>query len=383
MTTTPTTTATTTDTLVTVDRAVLTEALGYVSKAVSTRRGDLEAAGITLSTDTEAGNLTIYSQDETMTLRSTVRCLADAQMSATFSGHLLVDLVTKMTGETVRLKAGEAGVVISCGSSRYTLPVLVGTTILERKLDKIPRYPIDAGALAAAYKCVKHAVESGDSGNINLHGVQIDASGGTLILAGAHSSHAAISDHLEFGTHLQARLPADLLAAAIRGLKDHTTIGMDENTLIVDTESTDDDGNTGMRNTARLAVFAGGVMPYAKVRREPDTYSTTITVRTADIAGAADRLGVVSETGAAISIRISEGDAILGTLDSTDTETLDATISGDETAQFAIQPHLLSQAVKAIDHTEVTLHLGNGLPIRIEASDPDNHACCFVAGVRT
>src|SRR5947208_10430499 len=106
---------------VVVQRDELTQKLGVVSRAVSTRASVQILSGVLLTA--EGGRLHLAATDMELSLRSSLDAQVDGEGSVVVPGRLLVDLVRLLpdNGVTIEHRADESVVHVTSGPSASTL----------------------------------------------------------------------------------------------------------------------------------------------------------------------------------------------------------------------------------------------------------------------
>lgn len=202
-----------------VERAELTDAVAWTARSLPVRPPVPVLAGLLL--DTSAGALTLSGFDFEVAAQATVEVTLVESGRAVVSGRLLAEIARSLPPATVEVHSEGSRLVLSCGSSRFTLP-----TMAVEDYPQLPALPPVAGHVPAAIfaqAVTQVVVAAGRDDTLPvLTGVRMEFDGDKLTLAATDRYRLAvrqISWRPEGGELPAAALvPGRTLAEAARAL---------------------------------------------------------------------------------------------------------------------------------------------------------------------
>ena len=329
-----------------VDRDVLAEAVAWVARSLPARPPVPVLAGLML--DASDGSLVLSSFDYEVSARVEVPAEVAEPGVALVSGRLLADISRSLPGRPVDVATDAAKVVLTCGSSRFTL-----LTLPVEDYPSLPEMPGASGSLhgdafAAAVAQVSVAAGRDDTLPV-LTGVRLEIEGSTITMAATDRYRLAVRDLAwspeQSGLSAIALVPARTLADTAKALA-----SADKVTVALATPGAGEGlvgfEGSGRRTTSRLL---DGEFPKYKSLL-PAESSSLATVETASLVESVRRVALVAERNTPIRLSFAAGEVTLeaGTGDEAQaSESLDATLTGDDIS-IAFNPAYLLDGLGAL-----------------------------------
>lgn len=339
-----------------VERDVLAEAVAWAARSLPARPPVPVLAGLMLDANTDGGGrLVLSSFDYEVSAR--VEIVADIAEPgvALVSGRLLADISRSLPARPVEVTTDAAKVVVTCGSSRFTL-----LTLPVEDYPALPEMPGASGSLrgdafAAAVAQVSVAAGRDDTLPV-LTGVRLEIEGETITMAATDRYRLAVRDLAwtpeQSGLSAIALVPARTLSETARSLS-----GADKVTVALAAGGAGEglvgfEGG-GRRTTSRLL---DGEFPKYKSLL-PSESASVATVETASLIESVRRVALVAERNTPIRLSFAGGEVTLeaGTGDEAQaSESLDATLTGDDIS-IAFNPSYLLDGLNALDGSHAEL----------------------------
>src|SRR3954452_13859814 len=225
---------------ITASKDELVQALGVVSRAVSTRTSVQILSGILL--EGAAGELRLAATDMELSLRATVTAQIEGDGAIVLPGKTLVDIARLLPSDkvTIEHKPSESVVHVTSGSAAYTLH-----TYNPEDFPRLPdvaavqTFPVDRESLLETIQRVARA-SSRDESRPVLTGVLVQFAGGRLTMAATDSYRLAVKETTFSGAvpDLEAIVPGRALQelARVAGSGDEVEIGVQENQVLFSTD---------------------------------------------------------------------------------------------------------------------------------------------------
>ena len=333
-----------------VDRDVLAEAVAWAARSLPARPPVPVLAGLMLDADTDnGGRLVLSSFDYEVSARVEVAAEVSEPGVALVSGRLLADISRALPDRPVDVATDAAKVVVTCGSSRFTL-----LTLPVEDYPALPEMPGASGSLhgdafAAAVSQVSIAAGRDDTLPV-LTGVRMEIEGSTITLAATDRYRLAVRDLSwspeQSGLSAIALVPARTLADTAKALA-----GADKVTVALAASGAGEGlvgfEGSGRRTTSRLL---DGEFPKYKSLL-PSESASVATVDTAALVESVRRVALVAERNTPIRLSFSAGEVALeaGSGDEAQaSESLDAELTGDDIS-IAFNPSYLLDGLGALD----------------------------------
>jgi DNA polymerase III subunit beta len=336
-----------------VERDVLAEAVAWAARSLPARPPVPVLAGLML--DAQDGRLVLSSFDYEVSARVEVAADIAEPGVALVSGRLLADISRSLPGRPVDVTTDAAKVVVTCGSSRFTL-----LTLPVEDYPALPEMPGASGSLrgdlfAAAVSQVSVAAGRDDTLPV-LTGVRLEIEGERITMAATDRYRLAVRDLAwtpeQSGLSAVALVPARTLADTAKALAvaDKVTValaGASGGEGLVGFEG------GGRRTTSRLL---DGEFPKYKSLLPAESASVA-TVETASLVESVRRVALVAERNTPIRLSFTAGELTLeaGTGDEAQaSESLDAALDGDDIS-IAFNPAYLLDGLGALDAPQAEL----------------------------
>lgn len=339
-----------------VERDVLAEAVAWAARSLPARPPVPVLAGLMLDANTDGGGrLVLSSFDYEVSARVEIAADITEPGVALVSGRLLADISRSLPARPVEVTTDAAKVVVTCGSSRFTL-----LTLPVEDYPALPEMPGASGSLrgdafAAAVAQVSVAAGRDDTLPV-LTGVRLEIEGETITMAATDRYRLAVRDLAwtpeQSGLSAIALVPARTLSETARSLS-----GADKVTVALAAAGAGEglvgfEGG-GRRTTSRLL---DGEFPKYKSLL-PSESASVATVETASLIESVRRVALVAERNTPIRLSFAGGEVTLeaGTGDEAQaSESLDATLTGDDIS-IAFNPSYLLDGLNALDGSHAEL----------------------------
>jgi len=336
-----------------VERDVLADAVAWAARSLPARPPVPVLAGLML--DARDGRLVLSSFDYEVSARVEVAADIAEPGVALVSGRLLADISRSLPGRPVDVATDAAKVVVTCGSSRFTL-----LTLPVEDYPALPEMPGASGSLrgdvfAAAVAQVSVAAGRDDTLPV-LTGVRLEIEGEKITMAATDRYRLAVRDLAwtpeQSGLSAIALVPARTLSDTAKALA-----GADKVTVALagtnGAEGLVGFEGGGRRTTSRLL---DGEFPKYKSLL-PSESASVATVETASLVESVRRVALVAERNTPIRLSFSAGELTLeaGTGDEAQaSESLDAALDGDDIS-IAFNPAYLLDGLGALDAPQAEL----------------------------
>src|SRR3954467_10701885 len=238
---------------ITASKDELVQALGVVSRAVSTRTSVQILSGILL--EPQGGELRLAATDMELSLRANVQAQIEGDGAIVLPGKTLADIARLLPSDevTIEHKPSEAVVHITSGSASYTLHMYNPEDFPRLpELDAVETFSVDRESLLETIVRVARAASRDESRPV-LTGILVSFTGGKIVMAATDSYRLAVKEtELDGSTpELEAIVPSRALQelARIATSGDAVEVGVHENQVIFSTVSSD--GASGAWLTTR------------------------------------------------------------------------------------------------------------------------------------
>jgi DNA polymerase-3 subunit beta len=350
---------------VTCSKSELANALGVVSRAISTRGAVQVLGGVHLQSGGE--RLTLSSTDMEISLRASVACQTEGEASTVVPGRLLTDLVRLLPDETVTLAQEEGDGVVSVTSGSHTSRLNVYSA------EDFPRLPpadgqlhaVEAAALLETIEKVGRAASRDESRPV-LTGILVRFEGDKLVMAATDSYRLAVKETplTAAGPDLEAIIPARALQelARLAAASDEVQLGVHENHVLF---SAGDVWLTSRRIDGQFPNY-GQLLP--------ETFEIEIAVPRMPLLEVVRRAGLMAQRNAPLRLRFADGELTVSaqTQDVGEaTESLPIDFSGEE-LEIGFNPDFLRDGLDAVKGDTVQLKLINRLRPGLIASPEES-----------
>lgn len=339
---------------ITLDRGRFAEAVGYAARALPSRPPVPVLAGALIEASDDTVSVSAFDYEASRKAR--VPATVHTAGSVLVSGRLLSDITRSLPQQPVELVTEGPRLLLSCGSSRFTLPTLpIG------EYPALPLMPSSAGivsgsVLAAAVQQVAVAAGRDDTLPV-LTGIKVEIEGGQITLAATDRYRFAVRtlgwNPADSDVSVHALVPAPILLETAKSVD-----GADVVEIALGTGARD--GLIGFeipdrRTTTRL--LDGDFPKFRSLF--PKEFASVAHVSTDALADAVKRVSLVAERNTPILCTFSEGQLTLAAGSGDDaqaTDQLPADLEGDDIS-IAFNPHYFLDGLTATGLPFVRLSL--------------------------
>jgi DNA polymerase III subunit beta len=283
----------------------LVQALGVVSRAVSTRTSVQILSGILLELHSDAvgeSGLRVAATDMELSLRATLPAQLTGDGSIVLPGKTFADIARLLPGDEVSIehKPAESVVHIVSGTASYTLNTYNPEDFPRLpELDAVTTFAVEREPLLETIGRVARAASRDESRPV-LTGILVQFTAGTLVMAATDSYRLAVKQTTLEGTvpELEAIVPARALQelARIANTGDEVEVGVHENQVIFAT--------SGVWLTTRRI---DGQFPNYK-QLLPEAFEYELTVPRLELLDVVRRAAVMIQRSTPLQIRFAEGE---------------------------------------------------------------------------
>jgi DNA polymerase-3 subunit beta len=346
----------------------LVQALGVVSRAVSTRTSVQILSGILL--EAAAGELRLAATDMELSLRATITAQVEGDGAIVLPGKTLVDIARLLPGDDVVIehRPSESVVHVTAGSASYTLH-----TYNPEDFPRLPdvasvqTFPVDRESLLETIQRVARAASRDESRPV-LTGVLVQFAGGRLTMAATDSYRLAVKETDIGGStpDLEAIVPSRALQELARVASgDSVDVGVHENQVVFGTESS---GSGGIWLTTRR--IDGQFPNYRQLL--PEQFEHTLNLPRAELLEVVRRASVMIQRATPLQLRFAEGEltVIARTHEVGESkESMPAPFSG-ETLEIGFNADFLRDGLESVDGDDIRFKLIS--PLRPAVLQGDN-----------
>ena len=349
---------------ITVPKDELVQALGVVSRAVSTRTSVQILSGILL--EAAGGELRLAATDMELSLRATISAQVEGDGAIVLPGKTLVDIARLLPGDEVAIehKPSESVVHVTSGSAAYTLH-----TYTPEDFPRLPdvaavqTFPVDRESLLETIQRVARAASRDESRPV-LTGVLVQFAGGRLTMAATDSYRLAVKETDIGGStpDLEAIVPSRALQELARiASGDTVDVGVHENQVVFGTE--------GIWLTTRR--IDGQFPNYRQLL--PEQFEHTLTLPRAELLEVVRRASVMIQRATPLQLRFAEGEltVIARTHEVGESkESMPAPFSGD-TIEIGFNADFLRDGLESVDGDDIRFKLISPLRPAVLQGDGD------------
>jgi DNA polymerase III subunit beta len=347
-------------------REELSQKLGVVARAVSTRASVQILSGVLLRA--EAGRLHLAATDMELSLRSSLEAQVDGDGAVVVPGRLLIDLVRLLPDSevTVEHRADENVVRVTSGPSSSTLHTFAAEDFPRLPdLDTVGTFTVDRESLLDTVSRVARSASRDESRPV-LTGILVRFEAGKIVMAATDSYRLSVKETELSGDvpELEAIIPARALAelARIAQAGDTVELGVHENQVVF---AADDVWLT----TRRI----DGQFPNYK-QLLPETFEHELTLPRSELLDVVRRVGVMVQRTSPIQLRFAEGELTVfaRTQDVGEAkEAIPVQFSG-EPMEIGFNAEFLREGIESIGADDMRLKLISPLrPAVIEGGEDD------------
>ncbi|HEY8406712.1 MAG TPA: DNA polymerase III subunit beta [Gaiellaceae bacterium] len=355
---------------ITVPKDELVQALGVVSRAVSTRTSVQILSGILLEAlpaEVGGGELRVAATDMELSLRATIAAQTDGDGSIVLPGKTLVDIARLLPADDVSIehKPTESVVHLTAGSASYTLH-----TYSPEDFPRLPdvtsvqTFPVDRESLLETIQRVARA-SSRDESRPVLTGILVQFAGGKLTMAATDSYRLAVKETELDGSapELEAIVPGRALQelARVASAGDTVDVGVHENQVVFGSEGT-------WLTTRRI----DGQFPNYR-QLLPEQFEHELTLPRGELLEVVRRAAVMIQRATPLQLRFAEGEltVIARTHEVGESkESMPAPFTG-ETLEIGFNADFLRDGLESVDGDDIRLKLISPLRPAVLQGDGD------------
>src|SRR5579859_332277 len=278
----------------------LVQALGVVSRAVSTRTSVQILSGILL--EAANGELKVAATDMELSLRATLPARTEGDGAIVLPGKTLADIARLLPADDVEIehKPAESVAHLTCGSASYTLHTFNPEDFPRLpELEAVSTFSVEREALLETITRVARAASRDESRPV-LTGILVQFAGDKLVMAATDSYRLAVKETELSGKapELEAIVPGRALQelARIAASGDKVEVGVQENQVVFATG--------GVWLTTRR--IDGQFPNYQQLL--PETFEHELTLPRAELLEVVRRASVMIQRATPLQLRFAEGE---------------------------------------------------------------------------
>jgi DNA polymerase-3 subunit beta len=329
----------------------LVQALGVVSRAVSTRTSVQILSGILL--EAQGSELRLAATDMELSLRAVLPAQLDGDGAIVLPGRTLTDIARLLPADEVAIehRPTESVVHVTCGSASYTLNTYNPEDFPRLPdVDAAPLFAVERESLLETITRVARAASRDESRPV-LTGILVQFSGGRLVMAATDSYRLAVKETELGGSlpDLEAIVPARALqeVARIATSGDEVEIGVHENQVLFN--------SGGVWLTTRR--IDGQFPNYRQLL--PEAFEHELTLPRAELLDVVRRAAVMIQRSTPLQLRFADGEltVIARTHEVGESqESMPAGFTGD-TLEIGFNADFLRDGLESIEGDDVRLNL--------------------------
>jgi DNA polymerase-3 subunit beta len=350
---------------ITVGKDELVQALGVVSRAVSTRTSVQILSGILL--EAAGGELRVAATDMELSLRATVSAQLESDGSIVLPGKTLVDIARLLPADevTIEHKPTESVVHITSGSASYTLH-----TYNPEDFPRLPdvaavqTFAVEREALLETIQRVARAASRDESRPV-LTGILVQFGAGKLVMAATDSYRLAVKETPLESTapELEAIVPSRALQelARIASSGDTVDVGVHENQVVFTAD--------GVWLTTRR--IDGQFPNYRQLL--PEQFEHELTLPRTEVLEIVRRASVMIQRATPLQMRFAEGEltVIARTHEVGESkESMPVAFTGD-TLEIGFNADFLRDGLESVDGDDIRFKLISPLRPAVLQGDGD------------
>jgi DNA polymerase III subunit beta len=285
---------------ITASKDELVQALGVVSRAVSTRTSVQILSGILL--EPQGGELQLAATDMELSLRANVQAQIEGDGAIVLPGKTLADIARLLPADEVAIehKPSEAVVHITSGSASYTLHMYNPEDFPRLPaLDAVETFSVDRESLLETIQRVARAASRDESRPV-LTGILVSFTGGKIVMAATDSYRLAVKETELGGSapELEAIVPSRALQelARIANAGDTVEVGVHENQVLFSTDG-------AWLTTRRI----DGQFPNYR-QLLPEQFEHVLTLPRVELLEVVRRASVMIQRATPLQLRFAEGE---------------------------------------------------------------------------
>jgi DNA polymerase III subunit beta len=285
---------------ITASKDELVQALGVVSRAVSTRTSVQILSGILL--EAQGGELRLAATDMELSLRANVAAQIEGDGAIVLPGKTLADIARLLPADEVAIehKPAEAVAHVTSGSASYTLHMYNPEDFPRLpELDAVQTFSVDRESLLETIHRVARAASRDESRPV-LTGILVSFTGGKIVMAATDSYRLAVKETELSGSapELEAIVPSRALQelARIASSGDTVEVGVHENQVLFSTDG-------AWLTTRRI----DGQFPNYR-QLLPEAFEHELTIPRVELLEVVRRASVMIQRATPLQLRFAEGE---------------------------------------------------------------------------
>lgn len=338
-----------------VNRDVFSEAVSFVVKLLPQRNPQPILAGVLIEA-TDAG-LSLSAFDYEASARTTIEATIDEPGTILVHGRLLSEIASRLPNAPIQIAVDDDGILLTCGSARFTL-----ASMPVQEYPAIPEVTGDSGVVpaddfATAIAQVAFAASRDDVTPV-LTGVQLEVTGTQLSLVATDRYRVALRD-IPFDSGIAADENTTTALVPARTLTEVGKTFAHSGDITVSFSGTGDReiiAFTAGNKTVTSLLIKGNFPPVRRLFPEATDHHAV--VNTGELIEAVRRVALVLDRSAPLRFTFGADGVSMdasGTEQARATESVDATLTGDEVV-IGLNPQYLLEALAAVksEFTRVT-----------------------------
>ncbi len=338
-----------------VNRDVFSEAVSFVVKLLPQRNPQPILAGVLIEA-TEAG-LSLSAFDYEASARTTIEATVDDPGTILVHGRLLSEIASRLPNAPIQIAVDDDGILLTCGSARFTL-----ASMPVQEYPAIPEVSGESGVVpaedfATAISQVAFAASRDDVTPV-LTGVQLEVSGTQLSLVATDRYRVALRD-IPFDSGIVADENTTTALVPARTLTEVGKTFAHSGDITVSFSGSGDReiiAFTAGNKTVTSLLIKGNFPPVRRLFPEATDHHAV--VNTGELIEAVRRVALVLDRSAPLRFTFGADGVSMdasGTEQARATESVDATLTGDEVV-IGLNPQYLLEALAAVksEFTRVT-----------------------------
>jgi DNA polymerase III subunit beta len=285
---------------ITASKDELVQALGIVSRAVSTRTSVQILSGILL--EAQGGELRLAATDMELSLRANVAAQIEGDGAIVLPGKTLADIARLLPADevTIEHKPAEAVAHVTSGSASYTLHMYNPEDFPRLpELDAVQTFSVDRESLLETIHRVARAASRDESRPV-LTGILVSFTGGKIVMAATDSYRLAVKETELGGSapELEAIVPSRALQelARIASSGETVEVGVHENQVLFSTDG-------AWLTTRRI----DGQFPNYR-QLLPEAFEHELTIPRVELLEVVRRASVMIQRATPLQLRFAEGE---------------------------------------------------------------------------
>ncbi|SDQ55703.1 DNA polymerase III subunit beta [Microbacterium sp. cf332] len=338
-----------------VNRDVFSEAVSFVVKLLPQRNPQPILAGVLIEA-TDAG-LSLSAFDYEASARTTIEATVDDPGTILVHGRLLSEIASRLPNAPIQIAVDDDGIVLTCGSARFTL-----ASMPVQEYPAIPEVSGESGVVpaddfATAIAQVAFAASRDDVTPV-LTGVQLEVTGTQLSLVATDRYRVALRD-IPFDSGIVADENTTTALVPARTLTEVGKTFAHSGDITVSFSGSGDReiiAFTAGNKTVTSLLIKGNFPPVRRLFPEATDHHAV--VNTGELIEAVRRVALVLDRSAPLRFTFGADGVSMdasGTEQARATESVDATLTGDEVV-IGLNPQYLLEALAAVksEFTRVT-----------------------------